>query len=105
MSQIPRIILPEDMHCFKYHYQVQVPFMSEKTGDAVLIESNYTTTGWCSPLKIHFPCEDGNTHVPISSCNLNYTSDLKMNTMSLAIEIEDETVVTVDLNAYPNKDQ
>ena len=63
----------------------------------------------CSDSELNFTCENGETHLPISSCNMMISSDIKGtpedSTMSFEIKVDNETVVTEDLRVYHNKDQ
>lgn len=108
-SEMPVIVLPESMRCFKYHYPVKVPFESQKTGDTILVQANYTSTGMCTESKLNFTCENGESHLPLPSCNLMMTRHMNASTpkdsvMSFEIQFDDEAVVTADLAVYPGKD-
>jgi len=107
-SQMPKIVLPESMECFKYHYPVKVPFESQKTKDTIVVESNYTSTGMCTESKVMFTCEDGTTHLPISSCNMMMTRQINAtvpedSVMSFEIQFDGEAAVTANLTVFPGK--
>ena len=51
---MPEVIIPEELHCFKYHYPVGFPVQYVANGTLMFLETHYRSTGMCKEEKVNF---------------------------------------------------